>query len=261
MNSDSTVYKFAKWDTCINYILRDYKSKKISLQYSKPCEFDDIFEIRHIVPDHNAGEWLKNIPSQQKTIQQNPALKKSISLFAEVYNGLLPDLNIDDQVERLLADRFISCFSADWNIPLMWSFYADKYAGCAIGFKKKSFLKNDTYRLRQVRYISGNPHVEMSKPEEIAAWRMTTKFFDWSWEQEWRDILTSQELDDPDKKLKFFVPDDVTEIILGIRVMEKDGGQPEAFNNLVNLGIESEKIKCLEKNIWNEGTLSCDAFC
>jgi len=154
MNSDSTVYKFAKWDTCINCILRDYKSKKISLKYSKPCEFDDIFEIRHIVPDHNAGEWLKNIPSQQKTIQQNPALKKSISLFAEVYNGLLPDLNIDDQVERLLADRFISCFSADWNIPLMWSFYADKYAGCAIGFKKKSFLKNDTYRWKKSKGFS-----------------------------------------------------------------------------------------------------------
>lgn len=255
MDSDSTVYKFVKWDTCINKIFKDYSKGIVRLKYSKPCEFDDIFEMRHIMPDHKAAEWVQKTSNQQNQIAAN-----EMSVFAQVYNGLLPNLRIDDAVEKLLDDRFITCFSSDWNIPLMWSFYADKYAGCAIGFKKKSFLKGGHNSLQQVRYISGNPHVEMSRAEEIAAWRMTTKFSDWSWEQEWRDILTSEELDNPDDKLKNFVPDDVTEIILGIRVLQANGEKEQAFNELTKLGIECEKIKYLEKDFFNEMGLSLDTF-
>jgi len=39
-----------------------------------------------------------------------------------------------DIKEKLLKDKGIICFSRAWNNPVLWSHYADKHRGLALGF-------------------------------------------------------------------------------------------------------------------------------
>ena len=186
----------------------DNNNIQISLRYSNPYEFDDLFECHHIFPTPNACEWVKG-KDNISYIMEDDKTKDSLDLF---WKCLLQSEHIDSEVENIIKSKVVSCFSERWDNVLLWSLYGDKYKGCVIGFDS-IYFKN----LKQVRYVSGNIDVESDDSNFLAAWRMTTKFHEWSWQEEWRDICNIDELNDKDKSLKYFDKKIVKEIYLGKR--------------------------------------------
>lgn len=87
------------------------------------------------------------------------------------------------------------CFSLDWHNPLLWSHYADRHRGIALGFDI------DDRILRPVSYRRTRPllkTIDLKVPD----WLLYTKFVDWEYEHEAR-IFTDLKDRDPQTNLYF----------------------------------------------------------
>ena len=215
--------------------------RQISLKYSKPYDFDDLFECHHILPTPYACEWVKG-KGDVSYIKKNDYNEEVLDLF---WNILFHSDVVDDETEELIKSKVVSCFSERWDNVLMWSLYAEKYYGCVIGFDS-GYFKN----LKKVRYVSGNTDVESEDSNFLAAWRITTKFHEWSWQEEWRDICNVDELNDQDKLLKYFDKKIVKEIYLGKRT--KDWYQ----SRIISLAKKNKWIvRSIDKSAFIDGNL------
>jgi hypothetical protein len=87
------------------------------------------------------------------------------------------------------------CFSLDRHNPLLWSHYADRHRGLALGFDV------DEKILKPVSYRRSRP-VLKKIDLEVANWLLFTKYVDWDYEREAR-IFTSLEDRDPQTGLYF----------------------------------------------------------
>jgi hypothetical protein len=80
------------------------------------------------------------------------------------------------------------CFSLSWHNPLLWSHYADRHRGLALGFDVADEI------LKPVSYVEQRPTLTKIDPT-VAQWLLFTKFVDWRYEQEARIFTTLQERD------------------------------------------------------------------
>jgi hypothetical protein len=95
-----------------------------------------------------------------------------------------------------MAQKFgLLCFSLDWHNPLLWSHYADRHRGLALGFDV------DEQILKPVSYTKNRP-VLKKIDIEVANELLFTKYVDWNYEREAR-IYTSLEDRDPETRLYF----------------------------------------------------------
>lgn len=95
-----------------------------------------------------------------------------------------------------MAQRFgLLCFSLDWHNPLLWSHYAERHRGLALGFDV------DEQILKPVSYVKTRPVLTQINIE-VAHWLLFTKYVDWQYEQEAR-IFTTLEDRDPQTGLYF----------------------------------------------------------
>lgn len=100
------------------------------------------------------------------------------------------------QTKEEMARRFgVLCFSLAWHNPLLWSHYADKHHGLALGFDVNEQI------LEPVSYIEERPVLNQINIE-VAHWLLFTKYSGWQYEQEAR-IFTQLEERDPSTGLYF----------------------------------------------------------
>jgi hypothetical protein len=98
--------------------------------------------------------------------------------------------------KKTMAQQYgVLCFSLDWRNPLLWSHYADRHRGLALGFDV------DEQILKPVTYRKTRPAVK-SINMQVANWLLFTKYQDWSYEQEAR-IFTDLNDRDPASGLYF----------------------------------------------------------
>ena len=137
----------------LHYGLDDLRRRHLKI--SRLDDLNDPFELWAIAqPDHRIRQALKATKAQMAT-----------------QFGLL-------------------CFSRDWHNPLLWSHYADKHRGLALGFDV------DEHIPKPVTYRRTRP-VLTTIDTKVAKWLLFTKYADWSYEYEAR-IFTSLE----DQELK-----------------------------------------------------------
>ena len=89
----------------------------------------------------------------------------------------------------------VLCFSLDRGNPLLWSHYADKHRGLALGFDVDEGIS------RPIIYRSTRPALG-TKADQIANALLFTKYEDWRYEQEIR-IYTNLNERDPASNLYF----------------------------------------------------------
>lgn len=104
---------------------------------------------------------------------------------------------------RLVIDGFkrrskefgVSCFSQDWDVPLLWSHYADSHKGICVEYQvhpmKMSYDPEDLhFGQHYVRYTTELPTLCLSEilfsPHQVLSSLLATKHSDWSYEKEWR---------------------------------------------------------------------------
>jgi len=87
--------------------------------------------------------------------------------------------------QEMAQEHGLLCFSLDWHNPLMWTHYADRHRGIALGFDV------DQQVMKHVSYIENRP-VPNKIDIEVAHTLLSTKYAGWSYEREAR-IYTSLE--------------------------------------------------------------------
>jgi hypothetical protein len=94
------------------------------------------------------------------------------------------------ETKKEMDQRFgMLCFSKSWHNPLLWSHYAERHRGIALGFDISSDILRDIY------YVSERP-VLKTIDIEVAQYLLFTKYIDWQYEQETR-VFTALEDRDP----------------------------------------------------------------
>jgi hypothetical protein len=88
----------------------------------------------------------------------------------------------------------VICFSEDWVDPVLWSHYASKHKGVALGFDV------DDSTIRRVRYTAQRLkniiiHGSDAIDEVIGDFLTSTKFDSWKYEREWRLLLELRKLE------------------------------------------------------------------
>lgn len=92
--------------------------------------------------------------------------------------------------DQISATRGVLCFSKGWSNPVLWSHYADKHRGIALGFEVK-----DRYAI-PVKYEKTLTTVEIDQlassadpSEDFGRMLLATKFEDWRYENEFRVFI------------------------------------------------------------------------
>ena len=107
--------------------------------------------------------------------------------------------------KQQMAEQYgLLCFSLDWHNPLLWSHYADRHRGLALGFDVNERI------LKRVSYVKDRPVLEKIN-FETADRLLFTKYEDWRYEQEARIYTTLQ---DPDPKTGLYVADFGEQLVL-----------------------------------------------
>ncbi len=106
--------------------------------------------------------------------------------------------------QEMAQQHGLLCFSSDWQNPLMWSHYADRHRGLALGFDV------DQQILKQVSYIENRP-VPNRIDIEAAHSLLFTKYANWSYEREARIFTT---LKDRDPKTGLYFGDFGEQLVL-----------------------------------------------
>jgi DUF2971 family protein len=93
------------------------------------------------------------------------------------------------QTKKEMAERFgVLCFSLSWDNPLLWSHYADRHHGVALGFDV------DRQIIREVSYAKERPRLnQVGKGTEQLL--LYTKYIDWQYEKEARAFTTLKDQD------------------------------------------------------------------
>jgi hypothetical protein len=97
--------------------------------------------------------------------------------------------------KKEIAQQYgVLCFSKTWKNPVLWSHYADRHRGIALGFDiNKHIIKDVKYKSTRPRFTKVN--------EATLHTLLYTKYKDWKYEQEWR-IITH--LEEHDAKGRYF---------------------------------------------------------
>lgn len=106
--------------------------------------------------------------------------------------------------DQIAATRGVICFSKRWSNPVLWSHYADKHRGIALGFEVAGQF------LMPVRYEKSLKKVKIDQilskadaDEEFSNVLLATKFEDWHYEDEcrvWVDLTRHE----PENGLYFY---------------------------------------------------------
>jgi hypothetical protein len=171
--------------------------------------------VFNLAPAHFA---LSNIALKRLKLTRFHSLNDPFEMLAiDVVSG---DLRTRIRAKKSAIDKSegILCFSKYWKNPLLWSHYADKHRGIALGFDvPESSLKPVRYvaRMDKINLLSD----EISQ-EQVAIFldRLRyTKFKDWQYEDEVRQFFDLHSLSEQGEL--YFVPFSqdllLREVILG----------------------------------------------
>jgi hypothetical protein len=123
-------------------------------------------------------------------------------------------------LRRTVAKKYgLLCFSKTWEEPLLWSHYAEKHKGVALGFK----IPEGKYRPFKVRYSSEplRQQIELTDNpdtnEQLFLKLAEVKYIAWAYEKEWRILIPLKDCTQIGEH--YFVPFDsniqLTEIVIG----------------------------------------------
>lgn len=174
---------------------------------------------------------LFNLTSAEFAISNLALRRTKISRIGDLNDPfeLLP-INIRDKALRAAAQRTrdqiaatkgVICFSKGWSNPVLWSHYADKHCGIALGFDVTDELATPVTYKKVLSEIEIDQLANDADDPAKGFGRMllATKFDDWRYENEYR-VFVDLTKHVPEEGLYFHGFDDnlrLSSVILGAR--------------------------------------------
>jgi hypothetical protein len=143
---------------------------------------------------------LYNLTSAEFAISNLALRRIKISRIGDLNDPfeLLP-INIRDKKLRVVAQqtrdqiaetRGVICFSKDWSNPVLWSHYADKHRGIALGFEvTERFAIPVNYEKALSKVEIDELLLGADPSEDFGRMLLATKFDDWRYEKEYRVFI------------------------------------------------------------------------
>jgi len=138
---------------------------------------------------------LSNIALRRLKVARFNDLNDPFELLAVDVAEVDLRVGIRAKKEQINLTEGLLCFSRTWRSPLLWSHYADKHRGIALGFDVPDQL------LVPVHYIQGLHRVKIlakettqSTIDNLLERLRYTKFDGWSYEDELRQFFKLEEL-------------------------------------------------------------------
>lgn len=93
--------------------------------------------------------------------------------------------------QKRLSETFgLVCMSKTWQNPVMWAHYGDKHRGVCLGFDVLDTIPYEVqYTPTRLTHLLGDIPTLADMNHDALDALMTTKYEDWSYEQEWRIIV------------------------------------------------------------------------
>ncbi len=148
----------------------------------------------HFIAEKWAKEALKkkrlkvsNINTLNDPFELHVGFSKPNSLLRNTFR---------DWKEEISKEFGILCFSKNWHNPLLWSHYAEKHTGCALGFE----IQDD--KATKIIYSKNRPLFKWTEMPSDPILRQNfldklfkTKFVSWKYEEEYRLVYKLNTLD------------------------------------------------------------------
>ncbi len=186
--------------------------KNRSVWYASPSSFNDPFDckIRPLkVP--NDGEFIGDFSDMDQleyylaSRVKEASEKGNENEFHEFLYKLTKRRN--DKLEEQSKSYAVMCFSEIHDHGLMWSHYADEHKGIVITFERnednmlgRSSCRPTRYsrhypRISHAEYWNSRKNAPKDKPEDhdVLSMCLFTKYEDWFYEKEWRDVVYNSE--------------------------------------------------------------------
>jgi len=139
----------------------------------------------HLTATHHALDDLRH---RRLKIAQIDELNDPFELWAIAQPDRRLRRALRETKEQMAKHFGVLCFSLHWQNPLLWSHYAERHRGVALGFDV------DEQILKPVSYVKERP-VFTQLTMEVAHWLLFTKYIDWQYEQEARIFANLEERD------------------------------------------------------------------
>ena len=141
-------------------------------------------------PDHA----ISNIVFRRVKISRFSELNDPFELMGQNFANAVVRKLIRKHKDEFNEQNGIICFSADWTDPVLWSHYAAKHKGVALGFDVDASLA------KKVQYSPARLKLKISKDAkgitpELAEVLICTKYESWRYEQEWRILCDLTNVD------------------------------------------------------------------
>ena len=146
----------------------DYTISALSEKYfwfSKPSEFNDVFELPTKTPKQFSPDQLKrymltnlpyHLPKKGITLPADGDLESILDGFLENHTGFAEELFSKMQEARKELVR-IFCMSMRYDDPLMWAHYASSFSGICLVFDFPQLIHNQPWFAIQVQYVEETP--------------------------------------------------------------------------------------------------------
>lgn len=235
------IYKYIDLETAINYILMP---DGLKIKFTNPEKFNDPFDCHEGL--------ISFTPTNNEDIKQYLNLNSQV-LDRKHRRFATRQSNKKENTVKFFRQKKdiykVSCFSKNYNNPLMWSHYADKHAGVCIGYSFPILPEN--FRVYNVTYRNNILPIDVEITEDsVMYYWLTNKAIYWEYEEEVRAITTKSSGSDPDN---IIVVDKswCKELIFGCNVKNRD------INNAVKVIRKSGyKNITLKKMVLNHADFS-----
>lgn len=247
----TTIYKFVGFE-CGWKIISKHK-----LKFSPPFSFNDPFDtyeqlIKFDLTDEFVAKMLDKGLYKREPDEENMSVSELKSKFSSENTISFENPLLRGVFESIKKNIWISCFSRTWSNIIMWSHYADDHKGFCIGFDAYELQTYFGNKLRTMLYSKDFTRIDYCQDEKAALDNMfSTKFIEWSYEEEERLILPkSGKVGD----YKFLTSDDgifdipsnlIRQVFIGVN---NQISRDEIRNEVGEIGRHRVKINKLKKS-------------
>ncbi len=227
-----TIYKYRSWNNLQNRL----SLKNNEIYFARPKEFNDPFDCKITVAydsftsDDELFHFAKNevMNSGYFDGKDEVEILREVDRVIRIIKSDIPRLQtMNDTFILDKINEHIGIFSASKLCDnfLLWSHYADYHQGFCIGY--------DTKLLKEALGESNGGSVEYSddypkfspfrQVELLTSWyQVNFKAKCWEYEQEFRISKLYKEPNDLQKRVSFISDECLKEIVLGVKIKDKD---------------------------------------
>jgi len=164
-----------------------------------------------------------------KLVELNDPFESRLSLMSK--GQFITPPKRRPQLEKLLREHGVSCFTEDARHLLLWAHYARSHRGFVIGFNTDHPSFQSYGSLVQMNYSTRRPRIDSQNFDGVLH-ALSFKSKEWKYEREWR-IVTP--LDACEKSCELFLkpinPGSISELTLGV----------DADDGLIDRAIEWQR--------------------